>query len=117
MVTVVILSLGVVGLFRAFLISLNYQQYLMTRLQVINFLSNNFAEAENRLLTGRNLGDKTSFFSGSVRLGDSSSQIGPVGTSEDETLTAGLNYLIVSHYLGNNSSQVFSRSSFIYVKE
>ena len=46
MVTVVILSVGILGIFRAFLISLNYQQYLLTRLYVMNFLTDELAKTE-----------------------------------------------------------------------
>jgi len=60
MVTVVILSVGILGIFRAFLISLNYQQYLLTRLYVMNFLTDELAKTEGLWLS------KGSFSRGSI---------------------------------------------------
>lgn len=50
MIALVILSVGMTGIYRAFLTALNYQQYILTRLHVINILSDEFARAENVLI-------------------------------------------------------------------
>ena len=51
LITVVILSVGIVGIYRAFLLSLNYQRYLLTRLYVMNFLTDELAKAESLWLS------------------------------------------------------------------
>lgn len=50
MITVVILAVGLTGIYRAFLISLNYQKYTLTRLHILNFLSDEFSRFENSVI-------------------------------------------------------------------
>ena len=50
MVTLVILSIGMVGIYRAFLSSLNYQEHILARLHAVNAASDEFARAENDII-------------------------------------------------------------------
>ena len=55
MVVVVILSVSITGIYRAFLQSLRAQDSLLIRLHTINILSDEFARAENALILGQSL--------------------------------------------------------------
>jgi prepilin-type N-terminal cleavage/methylation domain-containing protein len=55
MVVVVILAVGITGIYRAFLQSLRFQDHLLIRLHTINVLSDEFARAENALILGQPL--------------------------------------------------------------
>ncbi len=52
MVSLVILSVGITGIYRAFLTALNYQRYVLTKLYTVNVLSDEFARAEHPLVQG-----------------------------------------------------------------
>ena len=116
LVALVILSVGITGIYRAFFIALTYQQHILTRLHVINFLSDEFARAENILI------QKTSFSSaaGEVRL--------PYGQSS-QFLVKRVNVPLGEEYQGGSRLQIgllwsqgersreFLRESFVYVPD
>lgn len=53
MVTMVILAVGLIGIYRAFGVSIQYQKVLQRRLYILNYLSDAVASAESELLAAR----------------------------------------------------------------
>ena len=116
MVTIVILSVGIVGIYRVFLISLNHQQYVIKRLSAINILSDESARVENMIISQSGFPAAYSEFSLSQ---DAASTIF-VGRSYEplQEKFKGLTALEIGVDLTHNGKKIsFIRRSLVYVQD
>lgn len=114
----VILAVGIVGVYRAFLIVLHYQDYLLTRLHIANFLSSETSRLENDIISGKQVMSRNDLGRGLLPMNDRSAII---AEAKSMALTGGKTgpaaLTLKVHWDQGDRSQDFSRSSLIYVYE
>lgn len=118
MVAVVILAVGIVGIYRAFLISLKYQKYLLTRLHIVNFLSSQFARFENDVISGKQISFQKEVSQIDVPV-DRRSNVSLESISEDVFDRQNGPSILKVKLLWDQGGKVqtFRRSSFVYVED
>ncbi|HSV43922.1 MAG TPA: prepilin-type N-terminal cleavage/methylation domain-containing protein [Candidatus Bathyarchaeia archaeon] len=118
MTALVILGVGITGIYRSFLQSLNYQQNLLTRLLILNFLSDQVARDENYLLQGMQLplgslgnADAAILAQGEFLAFREISSIDRLSPSKVKSLSLGVSWVKY------RKKQLFSQSTFVYVEK
>jgi len=118
MAALVILGVGITGIYRAFLQSLNYQQNLLARLLILNFLTDQVARDENYLIQGMQLplgslgnADAAISAQGEFLASREVSSIDRLSPSKIKALSLGVSW---RQY---RKKQSFSQSTFVYVEK